>query len=164
VFLSTGAYRQETHDGHNVYGGFKLQDAFNRLDLTWTYGQKTVLYLEKKTDATLTWRFTPLWSLDLTLRDKRNRPPGSPTYEETDFTVQVSRSPRCSAYVMQQRSTVPAFDATRLFYGGVRVNLPKGSYLDFSGGRLRGGEVCAGGQCITLPPYKGWKLAAHIRW
>jgi hypothetical protein len=164
VFLSAGAYRQETFEGHNVYAGFKLQDAFDRLDLTWTYGQKTVLFPEKKTDATLTWRCSPLWSLDLTLRDKRNRPPGALPYEETDFTVQVSRSPRGSVYVMQQRSSLAVFDATCLYYGGVRVNLPKGSYLDFSAGRLRGGEVCAGGQCITLPPFKGWKLAAHLRW
>jgi len=56
------------------------------------------------------------------------------------------------------------FDATRLYYGGVRVNFRKGSYLDLSAGRLRGGEVCASGQCITLPPFKGWKAAAHVHW
>jgi hypothetical protein len=164
AFLSAGGYREETLEGRNVYGGFKLQDCFDRLDMTYTYGLRTVQYLEKKTDATLTWRFTPVWSLDLTLRDKRNRPSGADPYEETDLTVQVARSPRFSAYLMQQRSSLAVFDATRLYYGGVRVNFRKGSYLDLSAGRLRGGEVCASGQCITLPPFKGWKAAAHVRW
>jgi hypothetical protein len=164
LFGSAGAYRDENFAGHNVFGGFKLQDGFDRLDLAWTYGLKTVFFLEKRTDATLTWRLTPLWSLDLTLRDKRNRPPGSDPYEETDLTVQVARSPRFAVYLMQQRTSVAVFEATRLFYGGVRVNFRKGSYVDCSAGRLRGGEVCAGGQCITLPPFEGWKLAAHWRW
>lgn len=164
ALLSAGSYREETLEGHNVYGGFKLQDCFDRLDMTYTYGLRTVRYLEKRTDATLTWRFTPVWSLDLTLRDKRNRPPGADPYAETDLTVQVARSPRFSAYLMQQRSSLAVFDATRLYYGGVRVNFRKGSYLDLSAGRLRGGEVCASGQCITLPPFKGWKAAAHVHW
>ena len=168
LFASGGTYR-EVHwgppdQGHDLYAGCKLQDAFDRLDLAWTYGLKTVLYLEKKTDASLTWRFTPLWSLDLTLRDKRNRPPGSTPYEETDLTVQLARSPRFSVYLLQQRSSVAVFDATRMYHGGIRVNLPKGSYLEGSAGRLRGGEVCAGGQCVTLPPFRGWQLMAHLRW
>jgi hypothetical protein len=164
VFVSGGRYRQERNAGQSVYGGFKLQDWHERLDLACTYGQKTVLYPEKKTDAALTWRCTPLWSVQLTLRDKRNRPPGSTPYSETDLTVQLARSPRFAVYVLQQRSSLPVFDATRLYCGGLRVELPKGSYLDFSAGRLRGGEVCAGGQCIILPPFRGWKLAAHVRW
>ena len=164
LFLSAGAYRNETWEGHGLYGGFKLQDGFDRLDLACTYGLKTVQFPEKKTDATLTWRFTPLWSLGLTLRDKRNRPAWSAPYEETDLTLQVARSPRFAVYVLQQRSTVAVFGATRMYNAGIRVNLPKGAYVDLSGGRLRGGEVCAGGQCLTLPPFKGWKLAAHVRW
>jgi hypothetical protein len=52
-----------------------------------------VHYLEKRTDATLTWRFTPAWSLGLILRDKRNRPAAAP-WEETDLTLQLACSPR----------------------------------------------------------------------
>jgi len=162
VLLSAGRYRQEAQEGQDIYGGFKLQDGFGRLDLACTYGLRTVVYPEKKTDASLTWRFTPRWSLDLALRDKRNRPPGSDPYEETDLTVQVAWSPRFAVYLMQQRSSVAVFDSTRLYDGGIRVNFRKGSYAVLSGGRLRGGEVCAGGQCITLPPFKGWQIAAHI--
>jgi hypothetical protein len=51
-----------------------------------------------------------------------------------------------------------------MYYAGLRVNLRKDSYLELSGGRLRGGEVCAGGQCAILPPFRGWKLGAHLRW
>jgi len=165
VFASAGAYREgyggELDHGNDVYGGFKLQD-FGRLDLAWTYGLRTVQYLEKRTDATLTWRFTPTWSLGLTLRDKRNRPAADP-YEETDLTVQLACSPRFSVYLLQQRASVPVFDATRLYQAGARVNLARGSYLEGAAGRLRGGEVCAGGQCVTLPPFRGWRLAAHLR-
>jgi hypothetical protein len=164
LFFSAGRYRQEADVGHNIYGGFKLQDGFDRLDLSWTYGLKTVLGAEKKTDAALTWRFTPVWSLDLTLRDKRNRLNGSAPYEETDLTVQLARSPRFSVYLLQQRSSVAIFNATRMYSAEARVNFHQGSYVDLSGGRLRGGEVCAGGQCVNLPPFKGWKLAAHLRW
>ena len=162
VFLSAGRYREEDAEGQNIYGGLKLQDS-GPLDLAWTYGLRTVQYLEKRTDATLTWRCTPLWSLELSLRDKRNRPPGSDPYEETDLTVQLARSPRFSVYLLQQRASVAVFQATRMYSAGIRVNLPKGGYLDFSAGRLRGGEVCAGGQCVILPPFEGWKLAAHLR-
>jgi len=164
VFASAGRYSEETSAGHNLYGGFKLQDALGRLDLAWTCGLRTVQYLEQRSDASLTWRFTPLWSLGLTLSDKRNRPPGSDPCQQTDLTAQLARSPKFAVYVIQQRASVPVFDATRLFYGGLRINLARGSDLELSGGRLRGGEVCAGGQCITLPPFKGWKLAARLRW
>lgn len=163
VFLSAGRYREGTQSGQNIYGGFKLQDGFGRLDLTCTYGLRTVALPEKRTEAGLTWRFTPRWSLDLTLRDQRNRPPGSDPYQATDLTVQVAWSPRLAVFLLQQRSSVPVFASTRLYHGGLRVNLAKGSYLELSGGRLRGGEVCAGGQCIKLPPFKGWQLAAHLR-
>jgi hypothetical protein len=163
VFLSAGRYREGTRHGQNLYGGFKLQDGFGRMDLACTYGLRTVLYPEKRTDAALTWRFTPRWSLDLTLRDRRNRPPWSDPYQETDLAVQVACSPRFALFLLQQRSSVTVFDSTRLYHGGLRVNLPKGSYLEMSGGRLRGGEVCAGGQCVKLPPFKGWQIAAHLR-
>jgi hypothetical protein len=164
LFLSAGRYREETWDGQNVYGGFKLQDLFDRLDLACTYGLKTVRYPEKKSNLALTWRLTPLWSLGLTRWDKRNHPPGAPAYQETDVTVQVARSPRLAVYVTQQRSSLPVFDATRLYCGGIRINLKEDSYLELSGGRQRGGEACAGGQCAILPPFRGWKLAAHVRW
>lgn len=166
LFASAGAYREgyggELDHGNDVYGGFKLQD-FGRLDLACTYGLRTVQYPEKRTDATLTWRFTAAWSLGLILRDKRNRPAGSDPYEETDLTVQLACSPRFSVFLLQQRSSVPVFDSTRLYQAGARVNLARDSYLEGSAGKLRGGEVCAGGQCVTLPPFKGWRLAAHLR-
>ncbi|MCE1230147.1 MAG: hypothetical protein LWX11_11760 [Firmicutes bacterium] len=174
LFASAGRCREGdllskvVNDGSSVFGGFKLEDWFDRLGASYTYGLKTVhllvgRYLEKRTDASLTYKFTPLWSLDFTLKDRRK-----PNYGEWDLTTQVARSPWGALYFTHQYSSrVETPDNPspwkRMNSGGIRINLKKGSYLDLSGGKMRGGEVCAGGQCVMLPAYRGWKISTHIR-
>ena len=178
VFLSAGRYRQGqllapvVFQGSNVYGGFRLQDGLDCLDLQYTYGLKTVHetgeYPEKNTDAALTCRFTLLWSLDLNSQDKRNLLPGSAPYDQWNLTAQVARSPWGAVYATHQYDPLVntgsnPFASHGLNSAGVRINLKNGSYVDFSGGRIRGGEVCSGGQCVVLPAYQGWKLVTHFR-
>ena len=178
VFASAGRYRQGqllapvVFQGANVYGGFKLEDWLDCLDLEYAYGLKTVHesgeYPEKKTDAACTFRFTRRWSLGLVFQDRRNRLPGSAPYDQWSLTTQLARSPWGAVYLCHQfeslvNTTANPFPSHHLDSAGIRVNLKRGSYADLSGGRLRGGEVCAGGQCAILPATSGWKLDLHLR-
>jgi hypothetical protein len=66
-------------------------------------------------------------------------------------------------FLSETGTKINPFTSHHLYSGGFRVNLPKGSYLEFSGGKMHGGEVCSGGQCVTLEAFKGWKFDTHIR-
>ena len=178
LFLTGGRYREGNliapvvFRGSNVYGGFKAQDWLDCLDFSGAYGLKTVHeageYPEWKTDAALTCRFGRGWGADFTYTEVRNRIPGSAPYDRWDLTSQLTRSPWGAIYLTQQYdplldTAANPFGTRHLYSAGVRITLKNGSYLDLSGGRLRGGEVCAGGQCVLLPAYQGWKLVTHFR-
>jgi len=178
LLASAGRYREGqliapvVFQGSGLYGGFRLEEWRDRLDCQCTYGLKTVHpageYPEKLTDAALTYRFTPRWSLDLTFQDRRNRSPGSDPYDQWDLTTQVGRSRWGAVYVTHQfdslvNTTANPFPTHGSTNAGVRITFGNGSYADLSGGRIRGGEVCAGGQCVILPASKGWKLLMHVR-
>lgn len=180
LFGSAGRVKEGTvlgravYEGSHVYGGFKLEDLFDRFSARYSYGLKRAhyngAYPQKKTTGDLTYQFTPLWSLELTYRDRRNRIPGSRPYLERDEGLQLARSPWGALFLMRQYSSEETFlgptstgPRRPMYNGGVRVNFGKGSYVEASGGKLRGGEVCAGGACVTLPPYQGWKLVASLK-
>lgn len=156
----------KTDVGHNVYGGFTAEDLWDRLTLSATYGVKDVLYRETRTDVAATLRFSKRWSLEVKHRDKRHTDPmtGEPN-QERDLSVQLSRSPRFALYGMQQYRSSPGVNfKNRLMHsGGIRFFVSKTSYVDLSGGAIRGGLVCSGGQCRELPDFKGWKLATHFQ-
>lgn len=179
-FISVGQIKEnETYDeslpsfrfdpvkdtGHNVYGGFNAEDLGNWLSLSATTGMKNIRYREWRTDAAAALRFSRAWSLEGKFRDKHHTDPRTNTpYRESDTTAQISCARRFSIYYLNQFRSDPGrnFTRNRLHSGGIRVHLWKGSYLDFSGGSIRGGLVCSGGQCRELPDFKGWKLATHL--
>ncbi len=166
VFASTGPVREGLLSGHQVQGGFTAEELFgDRLTASLSWFQKTLAYPVKKVDASLIYRFTPLWSAEWVLRDKRYDTQGF-LFHEQDQTYQVARSKWGALYFMRQYSEALVFDAHVLYSGGLRLQLPRDAYLDLSGGRQRGGQVCAGGQCIFLPPFRGWKAMVHLpfRW
>lgn len=172
LFVSAGALKENgggpfdpvKERGHDVYGGFSMEELGDWFSFSATYGVRHVLIPERRTDAAMTIRFTPRWSLELKVRDKRHRDAAQQLVRESDYDAQLSCSPRFSLYVRQQYRT----DTGRNFKdpwfpsGGLRVNLWKGSYLDVSGGSIRGGLVCSGGQCREMPDFKGWKVATHF--
>ena len=178
LLCSAGRYQEGQliapvmYQGSSLYGGFRLEEWLDRLDCSYSYGLKTVhpagAYPEKQTVAALTCRFTALWSLDLAFFDKRNRIPGSDPYDQWDLTAQVSRSRWGAVYVTHQYdslvgTTANPFASHGSTNAGVRFTLKNGSYVDLSCGRIRGGEVCAGGQCVILPASQGWKVLTHFR-
>lgn len=151
--------------GHQVYGGFTAEDLWDCLTVSATHGVKRLRYPEWRTDASAALRFTPLWSLEAKFRDKRHDDPLTGTaYRESDTSLQLSRSPWVSFYYLLQQRSDPgrSFTSHRLHSGGFRVQIRKGSFIDLSGGSIRGGLVCSGGQCREMPDFKGWKLATHF--
>jgi hypothetical protein len=159
-----GPFNPKTDTGHNVYGGFTAEDLWEWLTLSGMYGVKNIEYPERRTDGSAAIRFSKQWSLELKLRDKRYTDNFQTDHRESDYQAQISCSPWFSlSYLLQSRSDPGRnFDSNLLQSGSLRVNLWKDSYLVLSGGSIRGGLVCSGGQCREMPDYKGWKAAAHF--
>lgn len=162
VFFNMGRYREYDVEGNNVYGGFSVEDLWDRLSASLQYGSRKLLYAVKKTDATFTWRFDTEHSLQAVLRDKRYWDKDF-RFHEKDLTTTYSYAPWGSLFAMYQFGAQKVMERNHMWSGGVRGNLKNGSYIEVSGGRQRGGEVCSGGTCLFLPPFHGWKLAAHMR-
>ncbi|HLO66065.1 MAG TPA: hypothetical protein VK188_03530, partial [Holophaga sp.] len=175
LFLSLGRYRQgrltsaAAWRGSQAYGGFRLEGLGDALDASLTHGVKTVheagAYPERRTEAALTWRFTPAWSLALTFDGRANRPPDSAPYREDALTLEGAWVGRGALRIMRQsgtRSPGAPFGGRDLYSGGLRLELGRESHVDLSGGRWRGGEACSGGQCAILPPFEGWRLEARF--
>lgn len=171
IFAGIGSYAEgeampgrDRPKGHNVYGGFNLQDLWDCFSASYSYGLRNVGYPVKKSNASATYQFAQDWSVEGTFKDKRYEQ-SLHRFHEQDLNLQLAKAAWGAVWVLKQhsRDPVPDLGGGRDFYsGGVRVNLRNGAYVELSGGRMRGGEVCSGGQCVVLPPFKGWKLAAHV--
>ncbi len=172
VFISGGSIKENdqgpfvvrTDTGHNIFGGLTTEDLWEWLTLSAQFGVKNIQYAERRSDAAAAIRFSKRWSLELKLRDKRHVDTYNTDYRESDYQAQVSCSPWFSLSYMQQFRSEPGknFDEKRFHSGSLRVNLWKDSFLVISGGSIRGGLVCSGGQCREMPDFKGWKLATHF--
>jgi hypothetical protein len=158
-------YDPRTDCGHNVFAGITAEDLFDRLTISAIYGIENIHYPERRTDGSAMFRFTPHWSLEFKLRDLRYHSPiDDSLYRESDYNLQLACSPRFSIYAMHQYRTDPGllFAQNQFNSGGIRINFGHGCYLDLSGGAVRGGLVCSGGQCREMPDFKGLKLATHM--
>jgi len=172
VFISAGSIKENdqgpfnprTETGHNVFGGFTAEDLWEWLTLSAQYGVRNIQYPEQRSDAGAAIRFSKHWSMELKLRDKRYVDTYNSDHRESDYQAQVSCSPWFSISYMQQFRSEPGknFQENRFHSGSLRVNLWKDSFLVISGGSIRGGLVCSGGQCREMPDFKGWKLATHF--
>lgn len=181
VFACAGRYIEgklslrDHYSGGNVYGGFKLEDWHDRISASYTYGLKTVHtypnignFPEKRSDASCTYKFTPVWSLDFSLKDWRRSQVGQDPWQQSDYQIQLAHSPRWAVFYTHQfvsyvNTTENPYNTHHLYSGGLRVNLKKGSFIELSGGKMHGGEVCSGGQCVQMPAFKGWKINTHFR-
>jgi hypothetical protein len=159
-----GPYHPHTETGHNVFGGFTAEDLWEWLTLSAQYGVRNIQFPERRGDAAAAIRLSRQWSLELKLRDKRYVDTYNSDYRESDYQAQVSWSPWFSLSYMQQYRSDPGknFLENRLHSGSLRVNLWKDSFFVISGGSIRGGLVCSGGQCREMPDFKGWKFATHF--
>jgi hypothetical protein len=128
------------------------------LDVSFNYGLKDTAYPVKITELHATFRITSVFAAELSARDKRYSEADF-KFQETDWTPQLSWAPWGAIFYQRQYSD-------RLIRGhhnfnnyGFRFNFRRDSYFEFSTGMLRGGEVCASGQCFYMPPFSGWKVS-----
>lgn len=181
VFGNYGLYEEgaplqsERNKGYGYYFGFKLEDLFDCLSINANYGAKNVhphenvKFLEKKSEAYVTYTFAPRWSLELNYHGK-DTAKSDLLDAHNDWTagLQLAYAPIGSIYVNQQyhsftKHYLNTFDTNKVVNGGVRIALWKGGFLDISGGKVMGGKVCSGGQCRIVPAFEGWKVVTSMR-
>lgn len=160
LFFNIGRYKEYTDTGNHIYGGFIVEDVKDRLSMSLTYGVRDIRYRIKRWDGHLLYRLGDRWSGEFVYKDKRYKD-GFFTFTETDHTFQVSYSPRISVFVMHQYSHNRIMDLNHFYSGGIRYWFRGGSAVELSGGTMRGGQVCSGGQCYVMPPFKGVKFTFH---
>ena len=158
LFFNIGRYEEFGDAGNNIFGGLIIEDLMDKLSLNATYGVRDILYPIKRLDGLLTYQFTDRWSVEFGIYDKRYED-GNFTFKESDHTAQISFSPYVSFFFMHQYSHNKVIGLNHFYSGGVKVYLRGGTTLELSGGTIRGGLVCSGGQCYLAPPFKGVKFA-----
>jgi hypothetical protein len=157
LFVNLGRYKEYGQTGNHIYGGIRIEDLMDRLNLNASYGVRDVLYSIKRLESYLVYQFNDRWSCEAGFKDRHYRD-GQFVFKEIDHTFQVSYSPYISVFVMHQFSHNKLIDLNHFYSGGVKVYLPGGTVLQLSGGTIRGGQVCSGGQCYIAPPFKGIKF------
>ena len=158
LFFNAGRYKEYEYSGNHFYGGVNIEDLWERLSLSFSYGVRDIVYSVKKLDGQLIYQFSGTWSTEFSIKDKRYRD-DSLVFTETDYIFQVSYSPYISVYVIHQYSHNKVIDLNYFYSGGIKIYLSGGTAVELSGGTIRGGQVCAGGQCFVMPPFKGVKFS-----
>jgi hypothetical protein len=143
--------------GPQIYAGITASEIGGKADFSFGYSFKETLYPITIIDGGTTFRFTSSIAAGFSARDKRYHI-GSYTFNERDWTPQISWAPYGSVFFQRQYSEA-LIDRHHNFNSyGLRINVKRDSYLEFSSGRVRGGEVCSSGQCFYSPPFRGWKI------
>ena len=161
AFVSIGRARELDAFGPQIYTGVNASDIAERLDLSFGYSFKETFYPITIIDGQATFRITGSVAVGLAGRDKRYRD-GSYRFNERDWMPQVSWAPYGAVFFQRQYSRA-LIDGHHYFNSyGFRFNVRRDSYIEFSTGSVRGGEVCASGQCYFVPPFKGWKTSLFV--
>jgi hypothetical protein len=158
LFGSASVLEEYGVSGSHVYGGVAVQDLFARLNFSAAIGVKRTAYPVKRLDVDMVYFSGGLWSLEMTYRDKGYRS-GSFRFRERDWMIQVALARRGSLFLQYQYSAQLVLDRRDFFSGGARIYLGSASYIEATIGTLRGGEVCAQGQCFYAQPFQGIKIA-----
>jgi len=158
LFANVGHYREYDDSGLHIYGGFTIEDLFDRLSLSAVYGVKDLYYPVKRFDSHLLYQWNDRWSTEITVKHKYYKDK-SFTFDEQDYTFQVSVSPVWSIFFLHQYSHNKVMGMNHFYSGGVKFYLTAATVLEVSGGTIRGGQICSGGQCFVAPPFKGIKFA-----
>ncbi len=158
AFVSVGRVREAEATGPQVYAGVSASAiAGGRLDFSFGYNFRETYYPVKIIDGQGTFRFTNAIALGFTGRDKRFSQ-GTYHFNEQDWTPQISWAPYGSIFFQRQYSR-DVIDGRHNFDSyGIHINVRRDSYFEVSTGRTRGGQVCSSGQCVFLPPFRGWRI------
>ena len=158
LFFNIGRYKEYNDTGNHIYGGFGMEDIMDRLTLSLSYGVRDIRYAIKRWDGHMLYQFTDRCSGEITIKDRRYKD-GSFIFNEQDYTFQVSYSPYISVFFMYQYSHNRVINLNHFYNGGIIVYLSSATTLELSGGTIRGGLICSGGQCFMVPPFKGVKCS-----
>lgn len=158
LFFNIGRYKEYDETGNHIYAGVSIEDFKDRLSLSASYGIRDIFYPIKRLEGNFIYQFSDRWSMELTIKDKRYSDEIF-IFKEIDHTCQVSYSPYVSVFFMHQYSHNRIVNLNHFFSGGVKVYLSAGTAVELSGGTLRGGQICSGGQCFVAPPFKGVKFS-----
>lgn len=160
-FASVGRVREGSGVGPQVYAGVNATNLRDKLDFSFSYGLRNVFYAVKIIEGHSLYRLTDAVAVDFSLRDKRY---ARRTYRfnEADYSGQISWAPYGAVFFQKQYSRDLIDNRHHFHSGGFRANLKRDSYFEFSTGSMRGGEVCASGQCVFLPPFRGWRIGVYV--
>jgi hypothetical protein len=157
VSLSMGRASEYGLAGLQIYTGIAASELGGKVDFSIGYSFKDTLYPITIIDGSATYRLTSAVAASISARDKRYHI-GSYKFDEQDWTPQISWASYGSVFFQRQYSEA-VIDGHHDFNSyGLRINVRRDSYIEFSTGRVRGGEVCSSGQCFYSPPFRGWKL------
>jgi hypothetical protein len=158
LFLNVGRYKEYEETGNHIYGGFEIEDLMDRLNLTTSFGIRDIHYPIKRLESYLIYQFNDYLSCELGFKNRWYED-GNFKFKEIDHNLQFSYSPYVSIFFMHQYSHNKIIDLNHFYSGGVKVYLPGGTAIELSGGTIRGGQICSGGQCYIAPPFKGFKFS-----
>jgi Family of unknown function (DUF6029) len=158
LFLNVGRYKEYEESGNHIYGGFEIEDFMDRLNLTASFGIRDIHYPIKRLESYLIYQFNDYLSCEMGFKNRWYED-GNFKFKEIDHNLQFSYSPYVSIFFLHQYSYNKVIDLNHFYSGGVKVYLPGGTAIEVSGGTIRGGQICSGGQCYIAPPFKGFKFS-----
>jgi hypothetical protein len=156
-FVSVGRVREGIASGPQVFGGVNSTNLADKLDFSFSYGYKQTYYPVKITEGRVMYRISDAVAAEVSFRDKRYTQ-RSFKFNEIDFSAQTSWTPYGAVFFQEQYSEQLVDGRHRFHSGGFRINIKRDSYFEFMTGSMRGGEVCSSGQCVFLPPFRGWRV------
>lgn len=156
IFFNAGRYKEYDFEGWHFFGGVTMEDLMDRLSFSATYGVKDIRYPIYRLDSHMVYQFTDNLSIELNLKHKKYTFQ-SFKFDEQDHGVEIAYSPYVSVFFLHQFSHNKVIDLNHFYSGGVKFYLSSATSIEVSGGTMRGGQICSGGQCYVAPPFKGIK-------
>ncbi len=156
--LNIGWNREYSESGLHLYGGIGLEEMMDWLTLNLSYGVRDVIYPIRKTDLDGSFLLSDTLSLDFYFKDKRYTDK-SFQFTEQDLQVQLNFVPKLSVHFLYQFSHNRIQNLNHFYSGGIHFNLSDSISFKLEGGTIRGGQVCSGGQCFVIPPFKGLRFS-----
>lgn len=158
LFFNIGSYREYNDSGTHIFAGINSQDIWDKLSFTISYGIKNILFPIRKFSSDIIFQFSDKFSMEFSSKDKSYRD-GSFRFIEKDHSVQFSIYPFLSVTCLYQYSHNAVMGLHNFFSSSVTLFFKNNLEIAVSGGNIRGGQVCSGGQCFMMPPFKGIKFS-----
>ncbi len=164
AFFNIGYYNESGFSGPHIYFGLEAQDIFDRLTLIGSYGIRNISYPIKRTNIDILYQISDRISIETTYKNKFYKISESFIFEERDFNVEISYLPKISLFFLYQYSRQKIINRNHFYSVGLKYYFSNTFFIRLSGGTIRGGETCSGGQCIRVQPFKGFRASIFKSW